>query len=266
MNKVDTNKTENFNDNSTCKPSGKGRNFFGLVVALVGVVWLLRRAELLDIPSWVLSWPMILIVVGFFHAVRHRFQDAFSFILILVGSVFLARNYFDFPFELEVYLWPGLLIVIGLVIFFKPKKTHRNRKHWKNYKHSHFAMNDQGTADSNMASGSDDVIDSVAIFSGVQKEVTTSNFKGGQVVAVFGGAEIDFSRADMVDTATLDVTAVFGGVQLIVPPHWNVMVNTVNIAGGVEDKRRAQRPAEGANKQLIITGNVIFAGLEIKTF
>ena len=82
---------------------------------------------------------------------------------------------------------------------------------------------------------------------------------------IFGGTEIDLSQADLMGTAVLDVTALFGGATLIVPSNWNVISEAVAIMGEVKDKRVMKGLPE-TNKTLLIKGTVIFGGIDIKSF
>src|SRR5690606_28531460 len=113
---------------------------------------------------------------------------------------------------------------------------------------------------------SGDVLNSQAIFCGVQKRVLSKNFFGGKISTFFGETEIDLSQADLGEHAYLDVEVAFGGVKLIVPPHWDLRIDVTNIFAGVEDKRIYPQVTPDPAKVLVIKGTVIFGGLEIKSF
>ncbi|MBM3416907.1 MAG: hypothetical protein FJY20_10820 [Bacteroidetes bacterium] len=50
----------------------------------------------------------------------------------------------------------------------------------------------------------------------------SKDFKGGDIVNIFGGTEFNLSQADIKGRVTLEVTTIFGGTKLIVPSHWEV--------------------------------------------
>ncbi len=79
-----------------------------------------------------------------------------------------------------------------------------------------------------------------------------------------GGAEIDLTAADIQNRAVLDVSAVFGGVKLVVPSDWDVQNKATAIFGGVEDKRTALSAFH--SKVLVIDGAAVFGGVEIKSY
>ena len=76
-----------------------------------------------------------------------------------------------------------------------------------------------------------------------------------------GGIEIDLHDADIQTGATLDVFAMMGGIVLRVPEDWLIVVNTLPIMGGVDDKTH---PPVEATKRLNITGFLMMGGMEIK--
>ena len=95
----------------------------------------------------------------------------------------------------------------------------------------------------------------------------TKDFKGGDVVNVFGGTELNLSQSDINGTAVLELTTIFGGTKLIVPSHWSVKSEAVTIFGGIEDKRQLLPPSlDRPEKILVLKGTVIFGGIDIKSF
>ncbi len=89
----------------------------------------------------------------------------------------------------------------------------------------------------------DDHLDAVSVFGGVKKTILSKDFKGGEIVNVFGGAELDFTQANINGQVVIDITQIFGGTKIIVPSHWMVISDMAAIFAGFDDKRiRTQRP------------------------
>jgi hypothetical protein len=102
---------------------------------------------------------------------------------------------------------------------------------------------------------------------GVKKNIISKNFKQGDVTVVFAGTELNFTQADFEEKAYLEVTAVFGGVQLILPAHWEIKSELVCVMGNVEDKRAIQPSTINESKKiLILRGTVFMGGVEIKSY
>jgi len=99
---------------------------------------------------------------------------------------------------------------------------------------------------------------------------TSQTLTGGKVTAIMGGGKIDLRKANCVgDQLTLDCFAFWGGIEIIVPYHWNVNVQGTPIMGGIENKASSLENIEGIEvnldpKTLIIKGAVVMGGIEIK--
>jgi len=111
-----------------------------------------------------------------------------------------------------------------------------------------------------------DRINESVIFSGVNRKLMTKNFQGGKATVIFGGLDLDLTQVDFTGVVTLDLEVGFGGVMLIVPPHWDVRTEMSNIAAGLEDERMFREGGVDTNKVLILKGTLLFSGLEIKSF
>jgi predicted membrane protein len=95
--------------------------------------------------------------------------------------------------------------------------------------------------------------------------VLSKNFKGGEVVCVFAGSEINLTQADFGNTVKIEVVAIFGGTKLIVPANWEIRAETTTILGGIDDKRDPAGMAN-ATKVVILEGVVICGGIEISSY
>jgi hypothetical protein len=113
--------------------------------------------------------------------------------------------------------------------------------------------------------GFDNWVEAVTVFGNIKKRVYTKNFKGGDVVSIFGGVEIDLTQADFNGAISIEMTQIFSGAKLIIPPHWQIRSEMIAIFGGIEDKRPPQTHYD-ENKVLILNGTTFFGGLEIKSY
>ena len=96
--------------------------------------------------------------------------------------------------------------------------------------------------------------------------MTSQDFQGGEVVAIFGGVELDLRQAGMTgDSAVLEINAIFGGVEIKIPRNWSAVVEGVGIFGGYADNSFQPDPAQGPGvKQLIVKGVAAFGGVDVK--
>jgi Domain of unknown function (DUF5668) len=161
----------------------------------------------------------------------------------------------------------------------------RQQRRWEKFQHRMNRMNNQfnnqwqGTQASwkgggNWSDSSQPMLDDVYIFWGGRRRILSKNFIGGDIVAIFGGFEIDLTQADFsADQIEIEMVAIFGGGELRVPPNWEVIVENVGIFGGTSDRTwhpNSVPPAASTVappapiKRLIIKGVAIFGGLTIK--
>ncbi len=72
-----------------------------------------------------------------------------------------------------------------------------------------------------------------AIFDGAELQSEASAFRGGSLLAWYGGMTLDLRRATLDPAgATIDARAVFGGVGVLVPPGWRVEAHGWGLFGG----------------------------------
>jgi hypothetical protein len=105
-------------------------------------------------------------------------------------------------------------------------------------------------------------IDEVAVFSPLNKAYTTEHFKGGKIVMVFSGGEIDLTHATADGSEIhLEVSSVFSGVRITVPKDWKV-VSTANVFLGNVDTTAAQ--GGDGSVTLHLHGEAVFGEIEVR--
>jgi len=239
---------------------GKGHIWTGMFLLAIGGLALARSMGA-PVPVWLFSWQMLLIALGLFIGFKKGFRDGGWFVPIIIGGFFLVNEYL-MENELRRHIWPMILIVLGAAFIFRPRH-HRFGPHEKK---STDALAETITPLSEESYTRDDIIDSTCIFSGTKKVILSKNFKGGDIVNIFGGCEIDLTQADMTTPAILEVTAIFGGATLIVPSNWAIKSEAVTIFGGIGDKRKITPSTETISKTLVLKGTMIFGGMEIRSY
>jgi predicted membrane protein len=230
-----------------CKDhSSNSRMIIGLLLVFAGVVLLAENLDFLpySFSHVLVSWPMILIVLGIFNLVRRSVTA--GLILLTIGSYFLAPRIFDLPFNFFHNFWPILLVVVGLIFILQWKRTP-----------DVVLRTDQNK---------NDTIDETAIFGGRNVSVVSENFLGGKVTSIFGGSNINLLYSKPAPGCVIDVANIFGGSKLIVPEDWNIKVEVTSIFGGFDDKRSSSVISRSdVSKIVVIKGVTIFGGGEITT-
>ena len=101
-----------------------------------------------------------------------------------------------------------------------------------------------------------------AIFDGVELKSRAKAFKGGSMLAWFGGIEVDLREAELAPAALLTVHTLFGGIAITTPPNWRVESNVKALAGGV-DVRAPDHPNHEA-PVLTLEGLALFGGIALR--
>ncbi len=229
-----------------------GGVFMGGAFILAGTALLLDRLGYLPLEVgsvWSL-WPVLMVwggVVNFLLLGRGG-SPGWGLGLTAAGGLLLADNlgYVDLRWAL---IWPALFIAAGVAIvwgtFFHKKKGHGKEK-------GEIAA---GRFETNIVMGAR------------EDTVTSREFEGGSISCVMGGLDLDLRGAEIRgEEAVLDVKVVMGGVELAVPPHWEIVSRCSPVLGEIENKaRRPGMPVEDGRpvKRLVIAGSIVMGGMEI---
>ncbi len=213
-----------------------GRLFFGLLIVAVGTVLLLDNAGVLDageiFGTW---WPAVLILAGILTFAANPRHWPVALIITSVGVAFLLSNLAIV--DLGDFIIPAAIILVGLLILFGRGLGARTE--------------------------AGDRVNSFNVFSGSEIASHSKQFQGGNITAVFGGAEVDLRDTLPAAGAELDVFAAFGGVEVTVPQGWNVVTRGLPLFGGIENAT-AKDPVPADAPTLAVNATVLFGGLEIK--
>jgi predicted membrane protein len=222
-----------------------GRVFWGLVLILLGVLFLLDqmgRADFGDIVSrW---WPLILVAIGVWQLVSSNFQElAGGLFMIALGAVFQLAKLGVLGRNLWHYVWPALIIGLGLWVLlgaFRRSSAVR------------------------LASGQEEDLDAFAIFAGLNRRIESQSFRGGKATALMGGIELDLTQARLAEPKVgLELTAILGGIHIRVPRHIRVELHGNPVLGGIENKH-TYAPGTGPEQTLALKATAILGGIEIK--
>jgi hypothetical protein len=235
-------------------PFGGGRALGGLIVVIVGALLLAREVGA-DVPYWLFRPYMLLIVIGVYLGARHSFRNPIWLLPVAIGSVFLIDEIVP-GIRVREYFWPMLIIGVGIIMILRSRRRSGGDmfKDWER----------RANTETQLSEGS---FEAVTIFGETKKQILSKDFKGGESVCVFGGAEINLTQADITGRVPLELVQVFGGTKLIVPPHWKIDTDeVVSVFGGLNDKRQAQNAVMDPNKVLVLKGTTFFGGIDIKSF
>lgn len=263
----------------------------GIIIILVGLALLIQKVPGINnmLPVWLFTWPMILILIGIFAAIKNKsiFSGSIPF---LIGVFFLLNNGHFINTSFQPFLLPVLIILFGLFLIlhrnnrnrFKAcernyrrqrRASYHHRQYWRNHPpfpppppppSGHFNQTEE-EHQNNTSENDEDYLDMNSIFGSAEKNYFSKNFKGGNITCVFGGGKVNLVQSDIQDTAILNLSINFGGVEILVPSNW-IIKNELNaLFGGIEDKRHTFPINDENKKILILRGNVLCGGVEIRS-
>lgn len=218
--------------------------FWGLVILVVGVLFLAQNLGYLQDYSFWRYLPALLIILGLYQLFINKFHAWTGSVLVIVIGTYLLLATLQFISwgTFGSLIWPTILIMVGLTII-----LHRGR---------------MGTPFQTTETSEAKVF---ASFGEQKSRISDQNFKGGEVSAMFGSSKLDLRDAKISQPpARIQTTTMFGGVEIFIPQDWDVDIQTVNFFGGSSDNRRSNQ-AQKEVPDLIVSGTVMFGGLEVKS-
>jgi hypothetical protein len=106
-----------------------------------------------------------------------------------------------------------------------------------------------------------DELSLVAVFDGIEIKSRAKAFKGGSMLAWFGGIAVDLRDAELAPDAQLSVHALFGGIAIKTPPGWRIESDVKALAGGVDARTPSQDDPDAP--VLALTGRALFGGVSV---
>jgi hypothetical protein len=106
-----------------------------------------------------------------------------------------------------------------------------------------------------------DEVQLVAIFDGVTLKSRATAFRGGSMLAWFGGVAVDLREAQLAPAAHISVHSLFGGIAIRIPPGWRVESTAQALSGGVAIN--APEPDDPAAPTLTLEGFALFGGIAV---
>jgi predicted membrane protein len=226
------------------------RFLLGGILIVIGAFLLLGSMDVFDfrISRIIFSWPFFISIIGVFILVNTN-KKIFGGILTGIGLFFLLERIVPGLHYHGGIIIPVILISLGAYII-----LNQRRKAVEDPEKSGFLKKD--------------LIDDVSIFGGGTKIISSDNFRGGNITAIFGGSEINLTGCKLAEgDQYIDALMIFGGTTIVVPRDWNVVVNVTSILGGFSDKSiRDPNIIPDQSRTLHVKGLAMFGGGELKNY
>lgn len=219
---------------------------WGIVLIVAGVLFALNAFEITDIDIFFDGWWTLFIIIPCSIGMFTEKDKTGNIIGFLIGVFLLLCCQdvlgFDMLWKLAV---PAIIVIVGVKMIagglFGGKSAEINKK-----------MKDSGGF----------IRNTTAVFSGPDVTLDGEKFDGAELNAIFGGIKYNLTNAVIEKDCVINATAVFGGIDIFLPPDVNVKTSSTSLFGGVSDKTK--RTASDSAVTVYVKGNCLFGGVDIK--
>ena len=219
---------------------------WGIALILVGGIFALNAFGLTDIEVFFDGWWTLFIIVPCFIGIFND-QDKTGNIVGLFIGVFLllcCQDVLSFGMLWKLVI-PVVIVIIGAKLILTAIFGDKANK----------MLIESRQNGSNVKNG-------FAAFSGQDMNFDGEVFEGAELNAIFGGVKCDLRNAIIEKDCAITASAVFGGIDILIPDNVNVKITSNSIFGGVSEKKH--RPYIEGAVTLYINANCIFGGVDIK--
>ena len=235
----------------------------GALIVAAGVVLLLDQQGIINADRvFSYFWPVIMIAAGSAMLIDCRGRGGRGFWgiwLLAIGLILMLENLGVAHIRFDM-VWPIIVIGVGVLMIWqsagpriRPDGT--TKPPWPEI-FNRWSRTGSPEADFN----------GIAILGGFKRRITSKKFKGGSVLSVMGGFQIDLRQADMEgDTATIEAMSFMGGGEIKVPDEWLVSMEGISLFGAFVDETDQQpHTVTGTQKKLIMKGASLFGCIVVK--
>ncbi|MFN8587136.1 MAG: DUF5668 domain-containing protein [Candidatus Eisenbacteria bacterium] len=227
------------------RPRLGGRLVFGLAITTLGVLWTLDNLFGVDADAIISWWPTLLVLFGLMKltGIGTDKRTIPGAIFTIAGLLLLGNKMHLSWWHVGIGdLWPLMLIFFGVSVVLRAMR------------HPDPAADEDD----------DRFVRTFALMGGAVRRNRSTAFRGGDLSAMMGGVELDLRDAQMADgRAVVEVFAMWGGIEIIVPPDWRVESDVTPIMAGYEDDTRLDPGVEPAGV-LVVRGFAVMGGIEVR--
>lgn len=219
---------------------------WGIVLIVIGVIFGLNALDITNINIFFDGWWTLFIIVPSFIDLFKDKDKTGNIIGLLVGICLLLACQGVLSFSL---IWklalPALLVIIGLSLIFKDVINSKVKTKIKE-----------------LNTKNNELTEYCATFGSTDLSFSGEKFNGCNLSAVFGGVKCDLRDAKLSDDVIVNASAIFGGIDIIVPDDVAVKVKSFPLFGGVSNDKKNN--VKEAKKVVYVNATCMFGGVEIK--
>ena len=223
-----------------------GNTLWGIVLVVIGVILTLNALDITNINIFFNGWWTLLIIIPSAIELIARENKFWSAVWLIIGILLLlaCRDILDFDLIWKLTI-PVLLILVGINLIFKDKIDRKMEKKRKELKEKGQQMEEY-----------------CATFGEIKEDFNNQEFNGANVTAVFGSVDLDLRKAVINEDKFVKTSAIFGGIEILVPENVNIKVKSVPIFGATSNK--TGRKFDEKLPTIYVDSFCMFGGVDIK--
>jgi predicted membrane protein len=221
---------------------------FGLLLMLAGVALTLEQFRVVDAERVLVFWPLAivafgLVVLGRRSDAHRRFWGAFW---IFVGTWLLLNSLRIVTVPVWALFWPVVLTAIGTGLVIK-------------------ALRRGGGVPRPVPARAENL---VAVFGEASRRLEHRPFDGAYLTSFLGNCRLDLRQSIIADGAAqaVEVVGMFAEVRIIVPSHWDVVLDVTPILGEVNDRHapaRTDSTSAATAPRLVVRGTIVLGQVTV---
>lgn len=217
---------------------------WGIVLIAAGALFALNALNITNVNIFFDGWWTLFIIVPCTIGLFTEREKTGNIIGIAVGVFLLlsCQGVLSFSMIWKLLI-PVIIVVIGLKMVFTGLFGNRAQE----------IMADIKRNGGNTRVG-------CATFSSCNLNYDGDVFEGAELTAVFGGVKCDLRNAIIEKDCAIQLSAIFGGIDILVSDNVNIKVSSNCIFGGISNKTSVHKDAP----TIYISGTCMFGGVEIK--
>ena len=224
----------------------KKRNdiIWGLMLIFIGIILSLKIFKIWDFNIFFKGfWTLFIIIPSVIDLCKEKNKIGGIIGLFIGVTLLLAcQEVISFSTVWKM-LAPFILIVLGFSLIFKNRVSKDVKYEIEKLEHRDSKPKEY-----------------FATFSSQNLNFANEKLENMELNAIFGGIEANFLKSNLENNIVIKVTAVVGGIDIIMPEDYKVEVISNSLFGGVSNKRQ-----QGDSKKTIyIEAMCLFGGLDIK--
>jgi predicted membrane protein len=248
------------------------RLVIGLAIIVAGILFMLDNLGLVRAEHYLEYWPVVLVAIGVVQMVQTGSWVGYGWSLVwIVGGLWLLGQNIGLITISIWALWPLLLVLVGASIIWRAccppacclPQVRPSAGVQSSLTPPGGTAEPRASASGAPRSARDSFVHAFAVLGAQERTVGTAEFRGADLVAFMGGCKLDLRRATMVgEEVVIDVLALMGGVDILIPESWTVDAKVLPVMGGLGD--HTHPIVSGKPQRLVIRGLALMGGVEVK--